>query len=146
MKKKERERNDLAEGPCSRTELNDFKKVGTCPALCMQQQTLWNINNFTLYNVYVSRDGQNSWTNKNFEFWTIESFLLNEQCYWTNNFIERTILLNKQFYSTIIHWENEWNRWKMKNIFEIKRHHFLFERLKNVQNGSLYHCKKTFCF
>ena len=33
LKKKERERNDLAEGPCSRTERNDFKKVGTCPAL-----------------------------------------------------------------------------------------------------------------
>ena len=33
MKKKERERNDLAEGPRSRTERNDFKKVGTCPVL-----------------------------------------------------------------------------------------------------------------
>ena len=33
-KKRERERNDLAEGPRSRTERNDFKKVGTCPALC----------------------------------------------------------------------------------------------------------------
>ena len=32
-KKKERERNDLAESPCSRTERNDLKKVGTCPAL-----------------------------------------------------------------------------------------------------------------
>ena len=32
-KKKERERNDLAEGPRSRTERNDFKKFGTCPAL-----------------------------------------------------------------------------------------------------------------
>ena len=31
--KMERERNDLAEGPRSRTERNDFKKVGTCPAL-----------------------------------------------------------------------------------------------------------------
>ena len=29
----ERERNNLAEGPRSRTERNDFKKVGTCPAL-----------------------------------------------------------------------------------------------------------------
>ena len=28
-----KKRNDLAEGPCSRTERNDFKKVGTCPAL-----------------------------------------------------------------------------------------------------------------
>ena len=33
IKKKERERNDLAEGPRSRTERNDFKKVGSCPAL-----------------------------------------------------------------------------------------------------------------
>ena len=32
-KKKERERNDLAEGPRSRTERNDLKKVETCPAL-----------------------------------------------------------------------------------------------------------------
>ena len=29
----EQERNDLAEGPRSRTERNNFKKVGTCPAL-----------------------------------------------------------------------------------------------------------------
>ena len=29
----ERERNDLAEGPRSRTERNHLKKVGTCPAL-----------------------------------------------------------------------------------------------------------------
>ena len=33
LNKKERERNDLAEGPRSRAERNDFKKVGTCPAL-----------------------------------------------------------------------------------------------------------------
>ena len=33
IEKKERERKDLAEGPHSRTEQNDFKKVGTCPAL-----------------------------------------------------------------------------------------------------------------
>ena len=32
-KKEEQEWNNLAEGPCSRTERNDFKKVGTCPAL-----------------------------------------------------------------------------------------------------------------
>ena len=34
-KKKERERNDLAEGPRSRTERNEFKKVRTCPALLL---------------------------------------------------------------------------------------------------------------
>ena len=33
FKKKERKRNDSVEGPRSRTERNDFKKVGTCPAL-----------------------------------------------------------------------------------------------------------------
>ena len=33
IEKKERERNDLAEGPRSRTERNNLKKVGTCPAL-----------------------------------------------------------------------------------------------------------------
>ena len=32
-KKEEQERNDLAEGPCSRTEQNNLKKIGTCPAL-----------------------------------------------------------------------------------------------------------------
>ena len=33
LKKKEREKNDLAEGPRSRMGRNDLKKVGTCPAL-----------------------------------------------------------------------------------------------------------------
>ena len=33
IEKKEGDRNDLDEGPCSRTERNDLKKVGTCPAL-----------------------------------------------------------------------------------------------------------------
>ena len=32
-KKKQRGRNDLAEGPRFRTERNDLKKVRTCPAL-----------------------------------------------------------------------------------------------------------------
>ena len=32
IQKKERERNDLAEGSGSRMERNDFKKVGTCPS------------------------------------------------------------------------------------------------------------------
>ena len=31
--KKERERNAVAEGPCSRMERNDLKKVGMCQAL-----------------------------------------------------------------------------------------------------------------
>ena len=33
IEKKEWERNDLAEGPRSKTKRNDLKKVGTCPAL-----------------------------------------------------------------------------------------------------------------
>ena len=33
LKKKERELKDIAEGPHSRTEQNNFKKVGTCLAL-----------------------------------------------------------------------------------------------------------------
>ena len=36
VEKKEREQNDLAEGPRSRTERNNFKKVGKCPALAVQ--------------------------------------------------------------------------------------------------------------
>ena len=38
LKKTEQEQNNLAEGPRSRLERNDFKKVGTCPALvqCIQ--------------------------------------------------------------------------------------------------------------
>ena len=50
IKKEERERNDLAEGPRSRTELNDFKKVGTCPALisvCIVQHL--RFSGFILY-------------------------------------------------------------------------------------------------
>ena len=33
IQKEECERNNLAEGPRSRMEWNNFKKVGTCPAL-----------------------------------------------------------------------------------------------------------------
>ena len=33
LKKKEQEQNDLAESPCSGTERNDLKKVGTCLVL-----------------------------------------------------------------------------------------------------------------
>ena len=52
IKKEERERNDLAEGPRSRTERNNFKKVGTCPALvillCMLNVALLSILSLTL--------------------------------------------------------------------------------------------------
>ena len=40
IEKKEQERNNLAEGPGSRTEQNNFKKVRTCPALLLL--TAWN--------------------------------------------------------------------------------------------------------
>ena len=33
IEKKEQEQNDLAEGPRSRTEQSNFKKLGACPAL-----------------------------------------------------------------------------------------------------------------
>ena len=33
IEKRVPEQKDHAEGPCSRTERNDSKKVGTCPAL-----------------------------------------------------------------------------------------------------------------
>ena len=36
-KKTEWERNNLAEGPRSRTERNDFQKVGPCPALVLTE-------------------------------------------------------------------------------------------------------------
>ena len=42
--KKERERNGLSEGPRSRTERNDFKKVGMCPALIQTTVHLYPIN------------------------------------------------------------------------------------------------------
>ena len=41
-KKRERERNDLAEGSGSRMERNDFKKVGTCPSPIPGPQSAWN--------------------------------------------------------------------------------------------------------
>ena len=45
--KKERERNELVEGPRSRTERNYFKKVGTCPALdspeFSKQYEVWSL-------------------------------------------------------------------------------------------------------
>ena len=44
--------------------------------------------------------------------------ILNKLSYWTNDFTEQTIILNKQFYWTIIQWKNEQNRWKMNNILE----------------------------
>jgi len=43
IKKEEQEPNDLAEGPRSRTEQNDFKKVGMCPALDKAQSVFSGI-------------------------------------------------------------------------------------------------------
>ena len=46
--KNEQERNDLAKGPRSRTERNNLKKIGMCPAL--QSQPLYIIDNLTVIN------------------------------------------------------------------------------------------------
>ena len=43
IKKEEQEPNDLAKGPRSRTEQNDFKKVGMCPALDKAQSVFSGI-------------------------------------------------------------------------------------------------------
>ena len=51
--KKERERNNLAEGSHSRTERNDLKKVGTCPALPVRS---YNKNIPYLHFIYSSSD------------------------------------------------------------------------------------------
>jgi len=44
IEKKEWERNDLAEGPCSRTERNNLKKVRMCPALYI----CWNLGGVSI--------------------------------------------------------------------------------------------------
>ena len=49
---------------------------------------------------------------------------------WTKDFIERTILLSKLFYKTIIQRENERNIWKMNDNFENERNNFFYEWLK----------------
>ena len=43
-KKNERGRNDLAEGPRSRTERDDLKKVVTCPTLTMSLKYIFLSN------------------------------------------------------------------------------------------------------
>ena len=52
------------------------------------------------------------------------------QIYWTNNFTERTILLNKRFNWMIVQFENEQNRWKMNYNSENHLIIFLSEQLK----------------
>jgi len=59
--KKEQERNDLAEGPCSRTERNDSKKFGKCPALVTPGHPRVPSRNFSLFKysylqIYMSED------------------------------------------------------------------------------------------
>ena len=56
------------------------------------------------------------------------------QIYWTNNFTERTILLNKRFNWMIVQFENEQNRWKMNYNSENHLIIFLSEQLKKNQN------------
>ena len=74
-------------------------------------------------------------------------FLLKKQCFGTNSpkknfcfFTQRTILMNewfyKQFYWTIVQWENKRNRWKMSNIFENKLNQRFWTIEKKEWNGS----------
>ena len=55
-------------------------------------------------------------------------------------FTQRTILMNewiyKQFYWTIVQWENKRNRWKMSNIFENKLNQRFWTIEKKEWNGS----------
>ena len=59
--------------------------------------------------------------------------------YWKNDFIEKIILLNEQFYWTndstkqLLSEKNERNRWKMNDNFENKRN-IIFERMKKKTN------------
>jgi len=59
--------------------------------------------------------------------------------YWKNDFIEKNILLNEQFYWTndstkqLLSEKNERNRWKMNDNFENKRN-IIFERMKKKTN------------
>ena len=55
------------------------------------------------------------------------------QIYWTNNFTERTILLNKRFNWMIVQFENEQNRWKMNYNSENHLIIFLSEQLKKTK-------------
>ena len=75
---------------------------------------------------------------KNKMFESSERTWKNEGFYWTNDFIERTVLLNEQFYWTIVQWENEWNRWKMNDNFENKLNNF-FERMKKKRTKWVVH-------
>ena len=43
LEKKEQERKHLAEGSRSRTERNDFKRFGTCPALKVSSVSILHI-------------------------------------------------------------------------------------------------------
>jgi len=60
------------------------------------------------------------------------------QIYWTNNFTERTILLNKRFNWMIVQFENEQNRWKMNYNSENHLIIFLSEQLKKNMNKGIF--------
>ena len=62
-----------------------------------------------LWNIIFLNNSLFYWTNNFIE----RTILLNEQFYWTNNFIERTILLNKKFYWTIV----KHGKWTINEIF-----------------------------
>ena len=61
--KKEREQNDLAEGPCSRTERNNFKKVETCPALviALANSCIFKSKTKIFIRLKILRKKYNSW-------------------------------------------------------------------------------------
>ena len=42
----------------------------------------------------------------------LNNLFKNSFFYWTNDFIEHTIIRNELFYRTIVQWENEQNMWK----------------------------------
>ena len=58
-------------------------------------------------------------------------------------FSERMIILNEQFYWTIILWEKERNKWKMNGYFENEQNHFFTQLEKNYLNWSFTNDKRT---
>ena len=69
--------------------------------------------------------------------------------YWTNDFLEQTLkknifYLNERFYWTVVHWENQRNKWKMNDLIGNERNNF-FQRLKKKLSnyGSFTNDKRT---
>lgn len=59
------------------------------------------------------------------------------ECFWEQTvekrtfFMKKTILLIKQFNWTIVHWENEVNRWKVNDNFENKENSILKKKMSH---------------